>query len=111
MQNSEQICQMMINKDLEQIEKYIDWARASLIGTGPNSPKYITGLLIVGQRNSNQVIRSKQVRLAGSDIRVDTYGDSPDGARKIYGEVERRLKAVAPEYLRKARQSRKKPKK
>ncbi len=98
-------------EDLEQIEKYIDWARASLIGTGPNSPKYITGLLIVGRRNSNQAIRSKQVRLAGSDIRVDTYGDLLDGARKIYGEVERRLRAVAPEYSRKARQSRKKSKK
>lgn len=98
-------------EDLEQIEKYIDWARANLIGTGPDSPKYITGLLIVGRRNPDQAIRSKEVRLAGWDIRVDTYGDLLDGARKIYGEVERRLKAVAPEYSRKARQSRKKPKK
>lgn len=95
-------------EDLEQIEKYVDWARANLIGTGPDSPKYITGLLIVGRRNPDQAIRRKEERLAGSDIRVETYDDLLDRAERIYGEVEKRLKKIAPEYSRKARRARKK---
>jgi len=94
--------------DLEQIEKYVDWARTHLMGTGPDSPKYIPGLLIVGHLSKDATIQSKMVRLAGDDVRVDTYDGLLDMANRIYGEVEKRLKEIAPEYSREARRGRKK---
>lgn len=93
---------------LEQIERYVDWARNNLIGTGPDSPKHVTGLLIVGQYGSNAELKDKRTRLAGSDIRVETFRDLSHRARKVYGEVEERLRKVAPEYSRQARKARKK---
>lgn len=97
--------------DLEQIEKYVDWARAKLIGTGMDSPKYVSGLLIVGTLSSKMEINQKMVRLAGADIRVETYDDLLLKAENIYGEVEKRLKKIAPEYSREARRKRKESKK
>lgn len=97
----------LYRSDLEQIERYVDWARSKFIGTGPDAPKYVTGLLIVGNQSSDQTIKDKQIRLAGSDIRVDTFRDLYHRADKIYGEVERRLKGLAPEYSREARRARK----
>jgi hypothetical protein len=94
--------------NLEQIEGYVDWARAHLVGTGPDSPKYVCGLLLVGKMSKEAAIQSKVARLAGSDIRVETFDDLLHRARKIYGEVERRLKAIAPEYSRAARKAGKK---
>lgn len=94
-------------KDLEQIEKYVDWARANLLGTGADSPRYISGLLIVGQLSKDAAIQKKMERLAGDDIRVETFDDLLDGANRIYGEVEKRLKEIAPEYSREARHARK----
>lgn len=94
-------------KDLEQIEEYVDWARKNIITTGADSPRYIAGLLIVGKLSSEGTIQEKMVRLAGSDIRVKTYDDLLARAKKIYGEVERQLKHVAPEYSRDARHRRK----
>lgn len=94
--------------DLEQIEKYVAWARANLMGTGNNSPKYISGLLIVGKLNTGKAIQEKMTRLAGSDIRVETYDDLLEQSKNIYGEVEKRLKKIAPEYSRDARHARKK---
>jgi hypothetical protein len=32
-------------EDLEQVEAYVDWARANLLSTGPDSPRYVRGLL------------------------------------------------------------------
>jgi len=96
--------------NLEQIEGYVDWARANLIGTGPDAPKYVCGLLIVGRMSSQTSIQSKIARLAGSDIRVETFDDLLHRARKIYGEVEKELKSIAPEYSRTARKAKtKKP--
>lgn len=92
--------------DLEQIERYVDWARANLMGTGSDSPKYISGLLIVGKLNT--AVKEKMTRLAGSDIRVETYDDLLECAKNIYGEVEERLKKIAPEYSREARHANKK---
>lgn len=92
--------------DLEQIERYVDWARANLMGTGSDSPKYISGLLIVGKLNTD--VKEKMTRLAGSDIRVETYDDLLECAKNIYGEVEERLKKIAPEYSREARHANKK---
>jgi len=96
--------------DLEQIEKYVAWARANLMGTGNDSPKYISGLLIVGKLNTGKAVQEKMTRLAGSDIRVETYDDLLEQAKNIYGEVEKRLKKIAPEYSREARRARKKTK-
>lgn len=81
--------------DLEQIEKYVAWARANLMGTGSDSPRYISGLLIVGKLNTEKVVQEKMTRLAGSDIRVETYDDLLEQAKNIYGEVEKRLKKIA----------------
>ena len=95
-------------EDLEQVEGYVDWARGNLVGTGPDAPRYARGLLIVGELNNKKDIHEKTVRLAGDDIRVETYGDLLQRARRVYGEVQERLKDIAPEYTRKARKSTKK---
>jgi len=86
----------------------VDWARANLAGTGPDSPKYVRGLLIVGHLTRDAKVREKMTRLAGDDIRVETFADLLTQAQNIYGEVERRLKEKAPEYSREARQKRNK---
>lgn len=95
-------------EDLEQIERYVDWARAHFIGTGVDSPKYVYGLLIVGKLSGEEEIRLKMERLAGSDIRVCVYSDLLTKARKVYGEVEDRLKDIAPEYAKRSRRNRRK---
>jgi len=87
-------------KDLEQIEEYVDWARTNFISTGPDSAKFVTGLLLVGKLSQNNTTIQKQIRLAGADIRVETYRDLKVKAEKIYGEVEKRLRSKAPEYSR-----------
>jgi hypothetical protein len=89
--------------NLDQIERYVDWARTNLMGTGPDSPRYISGLLVVGKLSSNAAIQEKQKRLAGYDIRVTTYDDLLEMARRVCGQVEERLKRIAPEYSREAR--------
>lgn len=94
--------------DLEQIERYVDWARSNMMGSGPDSPRYISGLLIVGKLSSKKEIQEKLKRLAGSDIRVETFDDLLQRADNIYREVEKRLKEVAPEYSREARRRRQK---
>jgi hypothetical protein len=95
-------------EDLEQIERYVDWARANFSGTGPEAPKYINGLLIVGKLSSDAGIQKKLERLSGDDIRVCTYGDLLEAARSVYGDIENRLKDIAPEYAKQARRSRRK---
>jgi len=95
-------------KDLEQVESYVDWARTNILGTGEDSPKYIQGTLIVGNLSSDGAIREKMKRLAGTDIRVETYRDLLERARKVYGQVEKRLQEMAPEYTRAKRHERKK---
>ena len=44
-----------------------------------------------------------QTRLAGNDIRVETYDDLYSAAKEYYGAAENVLKAVAPEYARSRR--------
>jgi hypothetical protein len=90
-------------KDLNQIEEYVDWARANLVTTGSETPSYIRGRLIVGKLNPSTVVQKKVERLASSDIRVETFSDLLHRSRKIYGEVEGLLKTIAPEYSREAR--------
>ncbi len=93
--------------DLEQIEKYVDWARNQFSGTGPDSPKYIHGLLVVGELSKAGDIQTKQARLAGDDIRVETYRDLHHRAREYYNVVERQLEKIAPEYTKARRKKQK----
>ncbi len=93
-------------EDLGQIERYVDWARGNLLSSGEDSPKYARGLLIVGELSSKAELQQKLRRLAGDDIRVETYGDLLHRARKVYGEVQERLKSIAPEYTSEARRRR-----
>lgn len=95
-------------KYLRQIEDYVLWARANLIGTGPDAPKYVTGLLVVGRRNSDKELADLEKRLAGDDIRVETFGDLYERAKNHFGFVEKQLEKIAPEYTRKSRKARKK---
>src|SRR5262249_9467338 len=90
--------------DLEQIEKYVDWARANITGTGSNSPKYVLGLLLVGELNAN--LKDKMARLAGDDIRVETFSDLKARAEEYLKQVEKVHESTAPEYTRSRRKSR-----
>ena len=98
----------LTREDLEQIESYVDWARDKLVGSGPDSPKYANGLLLVGELNAN--LKSKITRLAGSDIRVETFSDLHARSKEYYTHVERLLESTAPEYAR-SRRKLKTPKK
>lgn len=98
-------------KHLRQIEDYVDWARANIQGTGPDAPKYINGILIIGKRNSDREIAMLEARLGGSDIRVETFSDLYERAKSYYGFVEDQLEKVAPEYSRRARKRDQKSKK
>ena len=95
-------------KNLRQIEDYVDWARSNLLGSGPDAPKYINGLLIVGKRSGNAEVNKLETRLAGSDIRVETFRDIYERAKKYCGYVEKRLEGIAPEYTRKSRKAKRK---
>jgi hypothetical protein len=92
-------------KDLEQVERYVDWARANIMGTGPEAIKYINGLLVVGKLSNKSDLRTKIERLAGDDIRVETYGALHSASKQYYQKVDRRLKDIAPEYARGARRA------
>jgi len=87
-------------KDLNQIEDYVDWARTNLQGTGQHAPTYIHGLLVVGQLSASGSVQRKVERLAGSDIRVETYRDIYERSRAYYREIEKRLEEIAPEYVK-----------
>ena len=92
--------------DLNQIEEYVDWLR-SQVGTGPDSPRYVDGLLIVGEIDKAKGLAEKMARLQGSDIRVETYVDLRQRALEYYGLQEKVLVKVAPEF-KSARGKRKK---
>jgi hypothetical protein len=97
----------LTREDLEQIEAYVDWARSNLLATGQDAPRFARGLLIVGELSDKADIQEKMTRLAGDDIRVETYRDLLQRARRVYGEVQERLRGIAPEYSREARKARK----
>lgn len=92
-------------RDLGQVEEYVDWARANIVGT-ERGPRYASGLLVVGKLSKAADVRMKMERLAGSDIRVTTYRDLYQAARDRYAEVESRLKQIAPEYAKRSRDRR-----
>ncbi len=86
--------------DLEQIEKYVDWARGQFVSSGTDAARHVVGLLIVGAKNRNNDVVAKEGRLAGDDIRVEIFPDLLHRASSIYGEADRNLKSVAPEFSR-----------
>lgn len=98
----------LTRRDLEQIERYVDWARNQFGGTGNKSVKYVSGLLVVGQLSHNGDVQKKQERLAGDDIRVETYQDIHNRANEYYQQVERELAKIAPEYTKAKRKGAKK---
>ncbi len=96
----------LAREDLEQVERYVDWARANLLGTGEGTPNYARGLLIVGRLSKDAAIQRKMERLAGDHILVDTFDGLLDRAEKIYGLDEQTLRNIAPEYSKQARRAR-----
>lgn len=91
-------------ESLDQIENYVSWARSEIVGTGPHAPRYVNGLLVVGSLTEEGRIRERMARLAGADIRVETFRDLYVAARAFYDELDRRLQVVAPEYASLLRQ-------
>jgi len=87
-------------KSLEQIEKYVLWARGTLMTGGDNAPRYVTGSLIVGKNSKDTTVNKKMEELRKQDIRVETFAGLLNRAEKVYGQVEKRLKDLAPEYSR-----------
>jgi len=94
-------------EDLEQIERYVDWATTEWqVAGGTEGPRMVTGRLIVGKRNSDAALHQKERRLTAAGITVLTYRDLLQRARNIYGKTEKKLQKLAPEYSRAARKSR-----
>ncbi len=90
-------------KDLNQIEEYVRWAKTEWLGTGRDSPKFISGLLVVGDLSHDGKVSDKMISLAGENIRVETFLDIYNRAKNVYGDHQKRLKSLAPEYSREAR--------
>ena len=87
--------------DLEQIERYVDWAEANIGGgTGDDSPSQIDGRLIVGKMSKEVAVNRKVARLAAAGIKVETFRDLHTASHEQYKEIEKRLKKLAPEYTR-----------
>lgn len=94
-------------EDLDQIAEYVDWARTNICGSGPESPKYINGLLLVGKLSQKSEHREAMRRLQGDDIRVEPYDDLISRSREYYNTVEKVLQKIAPEYSRSKRRAQK----
>lgn len=96
-------------EDLEQIERYVDWATTQWqVSGGTEGPRMVSGRLIVGKRNTDAALHKKEARLTSAGITVLTYRDLLQRARNIYGKTEKKLQRLAPEYSRAARRSRSK---
>ncbi len=89
-----------------QIEKYLLWTRANIVGTGGHAPRYANGLLVVGNLTNDEKTRQKMGHLAGLDLRVETFRDLYAAARGFYDELDKRLQSVAPEYSRQIKKQR-----
>lgn len=88
-------------EDLEQIEKYVDWARENLVGTGDDAINHVRGLLIVGKTNS--ALKEKVRRLDGDAIRVQTFRDLRERVKRELNHTDRVLRKIAPEYSKEGR--------
>ena len=54
----------------------------------------------MGKLGNDASVREKLTRLAGADIRVETFKDLYQRAKYIYGIRDKQLRKVAPEFLR-----------
>jgi hypothetical protein len=87
--------------DLDQIERYVDWARAQWGGgSGPDSPRYVNGILIVGELSKSADMPAKIKRAAADDIRVETFRDLHHRSVEYYNQIEKTLQKIAPEFAR-----------
>lgn len=93
--------------DLEQIEKYVDWAQTNICGTSDTGPTYAEGLLVVGKIGNSAQLQKKLERLLASNIRVETFHGLHSAARLEYKEIEKHLEKIAPEYVRSRRKKQK----
>ncbi len=91
--------------DLEQIEKYVDWAMNNIVGTGPDAPKSVRGLLIVGKQNPEHKLKVQ--RLAGDGIGVQTFGDLYTRCKAQLRHNNNVFRKIAPEYSADARKAKK----
>lgn len=90
--------------DLEQIEKYVDWAQTNICGTSETGPTHAEGLLVVGKMGNSAQVQKKLERLLASNIRVETFHGLHAAARRQYKEIEQHLEKIAPEYVRSRRE-------
>ena len=85
--------------DLNQLENYVDWARDNIAnGSGPDAPTSVRGLLLGGKIAPGT--NRKVERLAGHDMRAQTYADLHKFGTTFYLHVELRLSKIAPEYAK-----------
>ena len=88
--------------DLNQIEKYRNWAKVKLLGgSGHDSPAGLTSLLIVRKLSNLAEIKEKVDTLASINVRVETYHDLLNRTKRVYGIMEKDLEKITPEYARK----------
>jgi hypothetical protein len=98
----------LARKDLNQIEAYVDWLTAKVLGS--EEQRTVRGVLIVGDTpNKGDLVLYRQ-NLRNRGIEVETFNGILKKAEKVYGEIEGRLKSIAPEYSRTERKERRKRK-
>lgn len=90
-------------KYLTQIEEYVDWAENNIVGSGPDAPAGVRGLLIVGKLNAS--LRGTVKRLEAHGIRVETFRDLRERAKTLFRHTNKYYKGVAPEYTSEARKA------
>lgn len=90
---------VLSRKDLEQLADYVDWANAQFVGES-SGPKYVRGLLVVGRLSTSSSVKALMKRNEADGMRVETYESLRVHAKEYYGQAERALAKVAPEYVR-----------
>lgn len=92
-------------KHLTQIDEYVEWMQANYVGSGPDAPIVVHGLLVVGKLQAalGEAIRKRI--MAG--IRVETFDDLIQKCKAQLGQTDRVLRKTAPEYSADARKARK----
>lgn len=92
--------------DLDQLAAYVDFVRNKIAKTAEDRP--VRGLLIVGDVPKRGDLVEYRGRLLKDGMSVITYQGIVDRAEAVYGQLERHLKEVAPEYTRTSRKERRK---
>jgi len=92
-------------KHLTQIDEYVEWMQANYVGTGPDSPIAVHGLLVVGKLNQSLGVAITKRVAAG--IRVETFDDLIQRCKTQLRHTDKMLRKTAPEYSAAARKARK----